>query len=366
MSRLVEEFIELVETSSETGNEGQIAKLLYSKLEQMGFAVIEDDAKEKTGFGAGNLIATLPGNPSKPKLLFSVHMDTVTPGEDIKAVITGDIISSEGETILGADDKAGIAALFEAIRRTTENQVDHGQLQVVISVGEESGLVGAKVLDPALLTSDFGYALDSDGEVGGIVIGAPFQAKLWTTVTGKPAHAGVAPEKGISAITVAAKSISAMSLGRIDEETTANIGRFEGGKATNIVCPEVAILSEARSLQEDKLNNQVKHMVETFEKTASSFGASASTKTQLMYPGFSFSEQDQVVAYARETMKALGLPVELKRSGGGSDANVLNGFGIPTVILSVGYEEIHTTKETMPISQLEKLADVVEHLIQKG
>lgn len=364
MSQLLEEFIELVETSSETGNEGVIAKLLFAKLEELGFSVIEDDAKEKTGFGAGNLIATKAGNPNKPKLMFSVHMDTVTPGENIKAVITGDLISSEGETILGADDKAGIAALFEAVRRTKDH--DHGQLQIVISVGEESGLVGAKALDPALLDSDFGYALDSDGEVGGIVIGAPYQAKLWTTITGKPAHAGVAPEKGISAITVASKSIAAMTLGRIDDETTANIGRFEGGKATNIVCPEVHILSEARSLQEDKLNQQVEHMVKTFEETARSLGATAETKTQLMYPGFSYGESDEVVVYAKEVIEQLGLPLELKRSGGGSDANIFNGFGIPMVILSVGYEEIHTTNETMPISQLEKLSDVVEQLILKG
>lgn len=364
MAQLIEEFIELVETSSETGNEGEIAKLLLHKLEELGFSVIEDDAKEKTGFGAGNLIATKSGNPDKPKLLFSVHMDTVTPGENVKAVISGDIISSQGETILGADDKAGIAALFEAVRRTKDT--DHGQLQIVISVGEESGLVGAKVLDPALLDSDFGYALDSDGEVGGIVIGAPYQAKLWTTITGKPAHAGVAPEKGISAITVAAKSISAMSLGRIDDETTANIGRFEGGKATNIVCPEVNILSEARSLEESKLNAQVDHMVQTFAETANSLGAKAETRTELMYPGFSYGESDQVVVYAKEVIETLGLPLELKRSGGGSDANILNGLGVPTVILAVGYEEIHTTNETMPISQLEKLADVVEQLILKG
>ncbi|WP_342525516.1 M20/M25/M40 family metallo-hydrolase [Chryseomicrobium sp. FSL W7-1435] len=365
MSRLLNEFIELVEIPSETGKEHVIAPILKEKLAALGFSVMEDDAKEKTGFGAGNLIATKKGNSSKPKLLFSVHMDTVTPGEGIVAIQKGNTIVSQGDTILGADDKAGIAALFEAIRRIIETNADHGQLQVVISVGEESGLVGAKALDPAMLDADFGYALDSDGEVGGIVVAAPFQAKLWTTITGKPAHAGVAPEKGISAITVAAKSIAAMNLGRIDEETTANIGRFEGGKATNIVCPEVHILSEARALTEEKVNAQVNHMVETFDTTAQSLGATAETKTELMYPGFSFSEQDEVVRYAKTSFEALGIPVAIKRSGGGSDANIFNGLGIPTAILSVGYEEIHTTNESMPIDQLEKLADVVTHLIQQ-
>ncbi len=365
MSRLVNEFIEFVEISSETGNEEAIAPILKAKLEELGFTVIEDDAKEKTGFGAGNLIATKEGNAEQPKLLFSCHMDTVTPGENIKAVVEGDRIVSQGDTILGADDKAGIAALFEGLRRVFESGASHGQIQVVITVGEESGLVGAKALDAALLDADYGYALDSDGEVGGIVVAAPYQAKLWTTITGKPAHAGVAPEKGISAITVAAKSISAMSLGRIDDETTANIGRFEGGKATNIVCPEVHILSEARSLTEEKVMAQVEHMVNTFSATAEQFGASAETKTEMMYPGFSYSESEPVVVFAKEALETLGLPVSIKRSGGGSDANILNGLGIPTVILSVGYEEIHTTNEAMPLDQLEKLADVVEHLLKK-
>ena len=259
MDRLVKEFIELVQIDSETKHEDIIAPVLMDKLKDLGFSVLQDDSSSKTGHGAGNIIGTLKGTmPDKDAIYFTTHMDTVVPGKGIKPVIKEDgYIYSDGTTILGADDKAGIASFFEAIRRIKEEGIEHGDIQAVITVGEESGLVGAKELDPSLITAKYGYAIDSDGEVGGIVNAAPFQAKLWTTITGKTAHAGVAPEEGISAITLAAKAISSMKLGRIDEETTANIGRFEGGQATNIVCGTVHILSEARSIDENKLNQQV-------------------------------------------------------------------------------------------------------------
>ena len=216
-------------------------------------------------------------------------------------------------------------------------------------------LVGAKEMDPTLITAKYGYAVDSDGKVGGIVTAAPFQAKLWTTITGKTAHAGVAPEKGVSAITFAAKAISAMKLGRIDAETTANIGRFEGGQATNIVCDEVHILAEARSINKEKLDAQVAHMVQHLRKQLKNFGGKAKTETQLMYPGFHFEEDHAVVQVAKRAVERIGRTPEIKTSGGGSDANVIAGAGVPTVILSVGYEEIHTTNERMPVEELEKL-----------
>lgn len=366
MNRLIEEFFELVKIDSETKHEEVIAPILIKKLEQLGFSVIEDDSAERTGHGAGNLIATLKGTKADvDAIYFTVHMDTVVPGKGIQPILKEDgYIYSDGTTILGADDKAGIAALFEAIRRLKEQDVQHGDIQVVITAGEESGLVGAKEMDSSLLTAKYGYAIDSDGPVGGIVTAAPFQSKLWTTITGKTAHAGVAPEKGISAITLASKAISAMKLGRIDAETTANIGRFEGGQATNIVCDEVHILSEARSLNREKLEAQVAHMVATFLDAAEKLGGTAKTETELMYPGFHFEEDHQVVQVAKEAVEKIGRTADIKRSGGGSDANVIAGFGIPTVILSVGYEEIHTTNERMPVVELEKLADLLVEIVK--
>lgn len=366
MNRLLEEFFELVKIDSETKHEQVIAPVLFQKLEDLGFSVIEDDSASKTGHGAGNLIATLKGSKANADTIyFTTHMDTVVPGKGIQPVLKEDgYVYSDGTTILGADDKAGIAALFEAIRRLKEQNIEHGDIQVVITAGEESGLVGAKELDPSLITAKYGYAIDSDGTVGGIVTAAPFQAKLWTTITGKTAHAGVAPEKGISAITLASKAISQMKLGRIDEETTANIGRFEGGQATNIVCNEVHILAEARSINKEKLDQQVAHMIQVFAEVAAKNGGSAETETQLMYPGFHFEENHQVVQVAKRAVEQIGRTADIKTSGGGSDANVIAGFGIPTVILSVGYEEIHTTNERMPVEELEKLADLLVEIVK--
>nr|WP_285853326.1 M20/M25/M40 family metallo-hydrolase [Sporosarcina luteola] len=362
----MDEFFELVQIDSETKHEEGIVNVLKEKMESLGFTVIEDDTKEVTGHGAGNLIATLKGTvESADPIYFTCHMDTVVPGKGIKPELREDgYIYSDGTTILGADDKAGIAALFEMARVLKEENIPHGDIQFIITAGEESGLVGAKAMDPSLFKAKYGYAVDSDGKVGGIVTAAPYQAKLWTTIHGKTAHAGVAPEKGVSAINIAAKSIAAMTLGRVDSETTANIGRFEGGQATNIVCDEVRILAEARSINEDKLEKQTAHMVETFEKTAAAMGGNAVTEVKLMYPGFSFDEDAEVVQTAMEAIRNVGREPELMTSGGGSDGNVFNGAGVPTVTLSVGYEEIHTKNERMPVEELNKLTELLIEIVR--
>lgn len=364
-TRLVNEFLELVQIDSETKHEEVIAPVLVDKLTAMGFQVIQDDAHTRNGHGAGNIIATLPGTVEMDAIYFTVHMDTVLPGKGIKPEIREDgYIYSDGTTILGADDKAGMAALFEMVRRLKEQNIAHGPIQFIITAGEESGLAGARELDPSMISAKYGFAVDSDGKVGGIVIAAPFQAKLHVKVIGKTAHAGVAPEKGISAITIAAKAIAKMKLGRLDEETTANIGRFEGGHATNIVCDEVHILAEARSIAQAKLDAQTAHMKETFETVAKELGGRAEVDIELMYPGFCATEDEKVVQIAMEAAKRIGREPQLGISGGGSDANVIAGFGIPTVNLSVGYEDIHTTNERMPVEELEKLADYLVEIVK--
>nr|WP_255723602.1 M20/M25/M40 family metallo-hydrolase [Sporosarcina sp. ACRSL] len=362
----MDEFLELVQIDSETKHEQGIVNVLKEKMESFGFTVIEDDSKKVTGHGAGNLIATLKGNiEDADSIYFTCHMDTVVPGKGIKPELREDgYIYSDGTTILGADDKAGIAALFEMARVLKEEGIPHGDIQFIITAGEESGLVGAKAMDPSLLKAKYGYAVDSDGKVGGIVTAAPYQAKLWTTIHGKTAHAGVAPEKGVSAINIAAKSIAAMTLGRIDSETTANIGSFAGGQATNIVCDEVKIVAEARSIDSEKLEKQTTHMVKTFEKTAAAMGGRAETEVKLMYPGFRFGEDTEVVQTAMKAIRTIGREPKLMTSGGGSDGNVFNGAGVPTVTLSVGYEEIHTKNERMPVEELNKLTELLIEIVR--
>ena len=364
--RLLEEFFELVKIDSETKDERAIADILTHKMESFGFDVFEDASAEQTGHGSGNLIASMKGTVEGAQpIYFTCHMDTVTPGIGIKPELHDDgYVYSDGTTILGADDKAGIAALFEMIRTVKEQNLPHGDIQFIITAGEESGLVGAKEMDASLIKANYGYAIDSDGEVGGIVIAAPHQAKLWTTIHGKTAHAGVAPEKGVSAINIAAKSIAAMTLGRIDDETTANIGSFSGGQATNIVCDEVEILAEARSIDPAKLDRQIEHMETTFEGVANRMGGEARTTVRKMYPGFRFTEDDEVVQTAMKAIENIGRTPRLLTSGGGSDGNVFNGAGIPTVTLSVGYEEIHTKNERMPVEELNKLTVLLIEIIR--
>ncbi|AIQ19507.1 hypothetical protein H70357_24395 [Paenibacillus sp. FSL H7-0357] len=367
--RLIQEFMELVRIDSETRNERQIADVLKEKFSALGLTAIEDDSQERTGHGAGNLFVTWPADngDAAPKLLFTCHMDTVVPGQNIKPTLGEDgWITSDGSTILGADDKAGLAALFEAIRVIQEQGVAHGQIQFVITAGEESGLLGARAMDPKLLDADMGFALDSNGEVGAIAVAAPSQAKVTMQIFGKSAHAGVNPEDGISAIQVASKAISAMKLGRIDNETTANIGKFAGGGPTNVVCDHVQLDAEARSIVQEKVDRQVASMREALETTVREHGAECEFRSEIIYPAFSFNEHDPVVVLADRAITSLGLKTRLFPSGGGSDANVFNGLKVPTVNLAIGYEHIHTTKERIKAEDIVKAAELVVAIVKES
>lgn len=367
--RLINEFMELVRIDSETRNERPIADVLKEKFSALGLTATEDDSQERTGHGAGNLFVTWPAidGVSAPKLLFTCHMDTVVPGQNIKPSLGEDgWITSDGSTILGADDKAGLAALFEAIRVIQEQKLPHGQIQFVITAGEESGLMGARAMDPANLDADLGFALDSNGEVGAIAIAAPTQARVTMQIFGKSAHAGVNPEDGISAIQVAGKAISAMKLGRIDNETTANIGKFAGGGPTNVVCDHVQLDAEARSIVQEKVERQIESMREALETTAREYGAQSEFRSEIIYPAFSFNEHDPVVQLADRAITSLGLTTRLFASGGGSDANVFNGLKVPTVNLAVGYEDIHTTKERIKAEDIVKVASLVVAIVAES
>lgn len=366
--RLIDQFMELVQIDSETKYERLICDRLIELLQQLELEVEEDDTAKITGHGAGNLIAMLPataGNEQAPAILFTCHMDTVVPGKGIKPQLDKDgYIRSDGTTILGSDDKAGIAALLEALAVIKEYQLEHGAIQIVITAGEEAGLHGARAMDPDRIKAKYGYALDSNGLVGEVVVAGPAQSKIEITVYGKSAHAGVNPEDGISAIQVASKAISKMPHGRIDEETTANIGSFHGGRETNIVCDTVTIHAEARSLVEHKLERQVAAMREAFESAAEQFGGSVDFIDEVIYPGFKFTQDDPVVQIAMKALESIGRPAKTVHSGGGSDANIFNGMGLPTVNLAIGYEHIHTTKEQMPVTELVKTAEAVLAIIE--
>ncbi|PAB59948.1 M20/M25/M40 family metallo-hydrolase [Anaeromicrobium sediminis] len=364
--RIVEKFLEYVQIDSETKNEKEFAEKIKGELEELGFSVYIDKAGEKVGSNTGNVIAKLEGNKDAEPILFSAHMDTVTPGIGIKPVIKDEVIYSDGTTILGSDDKAGIAAVIEAVKVLKEENIDHGNIEVVFSIYEEGGLYGAKNLEYDKIEAKRAFVLDSGGSPGEIIIKGPAQDKLVAKIIGTPAHAGVCPEEGISAIQVAAAAIAKMNLLRIDEETTANIGIIEGGKATNIVCPEVTITGEARSLVNEKLDKQTGHMVECIEKACEEFGAKAEIETPRAYSAFSVDENDEIVKLVKKACDILGFEATTKASGGGSDTNILNGNGIKAINLGVGMKKVHTLEEYISIDDLTKTAKLVLEIIKNA
>ena len=363
---LVDQFLEMVRISSVSRQEGQFAAYARQVLEDMGFTVEFDTAGEKAGSDTGNLIATLPGNKAAEALMFCCHMDTVTPGENIQPVIDGEVIRSDGTTILGGDDKAGIAAIFEGIRRIQARGVPHGLLQVVLTICEEVGMHGAKWLDYSKIKAKRAFVLDASGAVGRIIVQAPAQDGIRAVIHGRTAHAGLAPERGISAIQVAARAIERMKLLRIDAETTANLGSIHGGMATNIVADRVEVLAEARSLCNAKLDAQTAHMKACFEEAAQEFGVSAEVTVDRSYAAFRLTDADPAVQQCIAAVRSLGLTPELVSTGGGSDCNVFNAHGIAAVDLAIGMSEVHTCQEFIKVADLELSARLVEALIEQA
>jgi len=360
--RLVDHFIQLIKIDSESGDEKQIADTLYTQLIELGFTVnkLPVPANVSNGYNLyARLEGSLPGST-----LFSAHMDTVTPGQSIQPIIEDGIIRSSGNTILGGDDKSGIAAVMEAVKTLQQQNLAHQTIEIAFTVHEEGGLMGSLHFDMGFIQSNHAIVLDSGGQIGTIITSAPGQQKLNVSIKGMPAHAGLAPEEGISAISVAAEAINQMKLLRIDEETTANIGIVNGGSATNIVMPELNIIAEARSLNNDKLAAQVKHMVDTFETVADKHGASVEIDSQRSYNAFVIDQNHPHVAKVKRVFEQLDIEPKTKSTGGGSDANNFNDKGLTTVNLSTGMAKVHTTEEYIAISDLVKITRFIASYLQ--
>ncbi|MCL6639037.1 MAG: M20/M25/M40 family metallo-hydrolase [Firmicutes bacterium] len=351
--RLVQEFLELVRIDSVSGKERLVADLLKERLLGMGIAVREDSAGARAGSETGNIVGHLPATGGDgPVLMLCAHMDTVEPGRGVKPIIEDGVIRSSGDTVLGADDKAGIAAILEALRLLQENGIRHGGLDVVFTIWEEGGLYGAKNLDYSLLTAKAGYVLDSDGPPGTIVTVAPSQDRISALVRGRAAHAGINPEEGINAIQVASRAIARMKIGRVDRETTSNIGIISGGKAVNIVPDSVTIQGEARSLDPAKRAAQTESMCGALRDAAAESGAAVDINVETLYDGFNLEPGHHVVRAAVEAARALGLEPRLEETGGGSDANIFNSRGITAAVLGIGMKKVHTTEEYIALKDL--------------
>jgi tripeptide aminopeptidase len=362
--RMVNEFIQLVKVDSLSRQERKMADLLKEKILAEGIEPYEDDAGKKIGGNSGNIIFTVKGSKEAPTILMMAHMDTVVPGIGKTPVIEGNIIKTDGKTILGGDDAAGIECIFEALRIVKENSIAHGDIQVAFTIAEETGLLGAKNLDYSKINAKYGFVMDGGGTIGSVAITAPSQNKINVTVNGKAAHAGMEPEKGISAIQIAAEAVTRMKLGRIDDETTANVGVIKGGLATNIICDKIEIKAEARSRNQEKLQSQTNHMKQCFEEAALKFGGSVDFRSELEYPAYSIKEDSNIINILEKAAKESGIDLLLEATGGGSDTNIINGKGIEAVDLSIGMDKVHSVEEQISIDDMVKATEFLVAIIK--
>jgi tripeptide aminopeptidase len=354
--RVLDTFLQLVKIDSESFHEAAIVSYLCEIARTCGLAYHVDNAGKAIGGEAGNVYVKIPAvGVDAPPLIFSAHLDTVSPGKGVEAVVDRGRVVSRGETILGADCKAGAAVAIELMRLSAEGNLRHGPLEMVFTVAEEQQLLGARNLEWDRLDSRHAFVLDGAGGVGEVINASPTQDNLHFVFKGKSAHSGVEPEKGTNAIYGAAWAISLMRLGRIDSETTANIGVISGGRAVNIVPDRVEVEGEVRSLDLEKLENQKKSMLRAAMEAEASVGVGVEFEVKRAYSGFTVDPKDPLILLTGEAGKAMGMRVEVVHSGGGSDANILNDSGIKSVVLSMGVRESHTTHEYLEVQELHKL-----------
>ncbi len=372
-ARLKERVLELVRIDSLSRKERAIALRLKEILEALGGVVFMDDAGSAVGGEVGNLVAHFDGNVEGAEaMLLSAHMDTVAPGEGVVPVVDGDVIRSDGTTVLGGDDKSGLAIILEVLQAVREEKVPHGHIDVVFTICEEVGLLGAKHLDLGLVRAKTGLVLDSDS-IGFLITKAPAVNHLEFEVHGLEAHAGICPERGISAIQVAARGIAAMRLGRIDEDTTANLGLVSGGTAVNIVPNRVMLTGEVRSHDEEKLERQTQAMVACLQDAAA--GATleldgrlhetrVESRIRREYDRMDVSHDTAIVQRVHEAARNLGLAVDTVAKGGGCDANVLNKRGLQVANLASGMRDIHTVHEWLDVNDLVTAARIIHEVVR--
>ena len=372
-ARLKERVLELVRIDSLSRKERAIALRLKEILEALGGVVFMDDAGSAVGGEVGNLVARFDGNvPGAEAMLLSAHMDTVAPGEGVVPVVDGDVIRSDGTTVLGGDDKSGLAIILEVLQAVREEKVPHGHIDVVFTICEEVGLLGAKHLDLGLVRAKTGLVLDSDS-IGFLITKAPAVNHLEFEVHGLEAHAGICPERGISAIQVAARGIAAMRLGRIDEDTTANLGLVSGGTAVNIVPNRVMLTGEVRSHDEEKLERQTQAMVACLQDAAA--GATleldgrmhetrVESRIRREYDRMDVSHDTAIVQRVHEAARNLGFAVDTVAKGGGCDANVFNKRGLQVANLASGMRDIHTVHEWLDVNDLVTAARIIHEVVR--
>ena len=365
--RVLDEFFTLVSIRCSTLDERAMGDLLTARLRDLGAAEIhEDDAGKKLGGNTGNIVANFKGTVTGvPTVMLTAHMDCVEPCAGIKPGLRDGVIRSDGTTILGADDKAGVVAILETLRCLKEHDIPHGDLQIVFTVAEEGGVNGSRCLDTSLLHADLGYTLDTHGHAGVAAFKAPGKNQLEVRICGKAAHAGIDPDAGRNAITAAGKVLTAVPQGRIDEETTCNVGKIVGGTATNVVAEFCTLNFETRSRDKTKLDALTQRMVDTVHTALDGTGCTAEIDIKKDYDPYELPADALPIQYLRRAAEKLGFPVVLEEEGGGSDANHFNAYGVPTTVLGVGMTDCHTKEESILEQDLYDAAELTLAIVQE-
>ncbi len=357
----------LCEIPSPSRDEGDIARMVRDEVAALGAEVSEDDAAARIGAGCGNIVARWPATaPGGTPVAFIAHLDTVPNVGPIEVELVDGHLTNRHPTILGGDDKAAIAAVITAMDRVRQEGRPHAGVELVFTPCEEIGLRGAAAFDPAVLRAEVGFVYDHTGRIGDIIEAAPTLSSLDATFVGRAAHAGLAPERGRSAITAAGRAIARMPLGRIDPVTTANIGTVTGGTATNVVADRCTVTAEARSVDEARHAAQLTAMMDALTWAASESEVDLETRVDRHFVGYRLGRRDRQVVMAWDALDALGLAPAFVVSGGGSDVNALLVNGFPAVNLCNAMEAVHTPDERIAVEALERMVDVTLAILERA
>jgi tripeptide aminopeptidase len=352
--RLLATFLRLVAIDSPALHEGAVAAAIRTELDALGWSVDDDH----TGPEVGNLIARWPGTAAAAPVFLCSHLDVVEPCRGVQPHVRDGIVESDGTTVLGADAKAGVAALLEVARVVRETACAQ-PLEMVFTWGEEVGHRGAKAFDCSTLRAPYGFVLDALLPVGTIVVGAPGYDAFTARIRGRAAHAGVEPERGVSAIAVAARAIDALPWGRLDVVTTANVGTISGGSVRNAVPERLEAIGEVRSLDPERLAARGQAIRESFRSAVTEFGAQVEFDLEHVYRGYRLDDTAACVERARRAFASLGEVPHTATTGGGSDANEFNAAGLECCVLGIGAEDCHSVRERIAVRELGRLADWV-------
>jgi tripeptide aminopeptidase len=361
---LLELFLELCAIPSPSGQERAVADRVGAYLTELDIRWDEDSSAAELGGTAGTILGRLPATAKGLPIFLCAHTDTVPPEAPIEPVVGEDgVVRNAGGTILGSDNKAAVVVLLAAARRIREENRQHAGIELVFTPQEEVSLRGAAAFDQTRLVAQTGFVYDQGAAIGEIVLGSPHARILDFRFHGRAAHAGMFPEEGRSAVAAAARAIADFRLGRIDEETSANVGVISGGTARNVVPEWCSFQAEVRSHDERKATELVREMLETAAFAASLADCEVESEVRPSFPGYRFRESDHVVRLAAEALSACGFQPTYALSGGGADANVFNARGLSCLNLANGMMEIHTPEEHIAVADLESMVEVTLALV---